>query len=1268
MPISKLIRVSSLLCAAVLLGPLAFGQSQTTGQIRGTVTDPSGAGVPDTNLSVKDLATGLVKTATSGASGGYTFLNLQAGTYEITASKTGFNKAVYSNIVVDAARTTDQPISLQVGSVSSTVEVTGVAPVLQTSSNQIATTVTNKDVQDLPMSGRDTLPFALLMAGSQSVYGGSTFDGLPNASLDITLDGMNNNSQRFKSGGTSFYQFAPARLDAIDEITIATTGSGADASGTGAMEIKTVTQRGTDQYHFKLFEQFRNEDLNANSFINNARGLPVTKLRENDFGGNIGGPLPIPFVPYFKHKLFFFINFEATPLPSSTVENATLLTPPAQSGNFSYIGTDHQVHTVNVLGLAGANGYPSTIDPTVAGMLSTINGAVGKGVLQPSTTNLYQQTLQWNQATNTTTYYPTARLDYQITPKVAWHGTWNLRHENIAGTPNYPGFSIPGGAYKINAYVATNTVDWTITPNMLNTAMFGVQSNGEYFYKGTSIQQWEPYGNRYVPLGLGITDIVPDETPYIRNNPVYQFTDNLNWIKGKHTIAFGASWLHSSFYETTWSSPGYGGGVPLYGLGIDPSDPVNSVFSPDNFPAIGSNDLSTAAQLYATLTGRLNAIYGANFVDEKSHQYSLFASSTQRFAYTTSGVYAQDSFHVTNNFTVNYGLRWQFTTPVSNTNGIDLTPDLANFWGPSPGPFAPGVLTGPQDPQLTLRPSAYSADYKQPAPNVGFAWNPKFDSGILGALLGHGTVIRSSYGINFYDEGMNAISNVLSSNPGNTQYFSLYPGEPGFTPGSLTLSSSIPPLPGFPASFTPTLPESEFAFSTGYQTVNPDLRVPYVQNWNFGIQRQLSPSTVLEVRYVGNKSTHMWHYYNAEETNIFENGFLSEFKNAQNNLAINQAAGVNSFANRGLPGQVALPVMQTAFSSSPSAFRSGAFITDLKQGQAGAFANTLAANIPYYCALVGTNFGPCVSNGFTNPGSYPINFFQPNPYGTSLMYQDDNGNSNYNGLQIEVRKSTSHGLAFNLNYTYSHTLGNLFNSNDQTATSQERTLRDDHLDYGPTPFDIRHVFQAYWTYSLPVGRGRALNLSNGVLNSILGGWTLSGIHRVTSGHVFILGTATPFSGTNPPGYSVTPYQTFNNLTDSGVVLNGITTGQLQSMLDTIGSGPNKNITWVNPALIGPDGRANPKYVAPATTPGVLGSLLYLYGPNFFSTDMALEKIFPIKEHLKFGFQVEALNVFNHPVWSIGNVNYVNITSTSFGQTTTQTVGPRNLQLRAYLEW
>jgi hypothetical protein len=1261
---AKTLTVCFLSLLALLSLPFpAAAQVRTTGEIHGVVTDPSGNVVPGAQVDVTDTATGIAKSLKTEADGSFLFLGLTAGKYNVKVTATGFQVALYSDVVVETARRTDLPVALKVGQLTETVEVKAAAVALETTSNQIASTVRNDYVQQLPLSGRDTLYFSLLSAGAQAIDGGrtSTFDGLPNASMNITLDGINNNSQRFKSGGTSMYGFAPVRVDAIDEISVSTTGQGADASGGGAMNIRFVTKRGTEQYHGKVFEQFRNDALNANSFFNNMRGTPKTKQRLNDFGGNIGGPLPVPFLGLNK-KLFFFLNFEASPVPGTATASTTVFNPDYETGIYKYIGTDGALHSVNVLQIAGAAGYQSTIDPTVQKFLSQIDATKSQGTLVSAPTTPNFSTLYFNRTSTVNSLFPTARVDYQITPKISWTGAWNLRWQHNLGYPNYPGGPL-GNAYKITAYVASNALNWTITPAMLNQFNFGVQSNVELFYEDNDIHQWSAYGDRRLHIP-GLTDYVPNMTPWIRNNPVYNLYDNLSWVRDRHTLTFGVSYLQTSFYETTWNNAG----VLNWNLGAASGDPISGVLNASVMPAVSSNDVGGAATLYALLTGRISSISGSLNVDEKTHRYEKYAPITQRWARRSAGLYAQDSFRLRPDLTLNYGFRWEISGAINSPNGINTVADWANWMGPSTALFQPGVVNGVANPVVNATKDFYKSDKINPAPNFGFAWSPKFaDKGFIGKLFGENTVIRGSYAISYYDEGLNSLSNYESGNPGTTQQISLNPGDAGFSPGGLSLTSTLPPWGVMnPPSFSFPMPVSLFTtFGNSLSIVNPTLHTPYVQNWSFGIQRQVAPGTIVEVRYVGNRSNHMWSQYTYSETNIFENNFLTEFKNAQNNLAINRANNKGAtFANNGLPGQVALPILQAAFGplgsmsalSAGQGFASSSFVSNLDQGAAGTMANTLATNATYFCRLIGNQMGPCASRGYNAPGAYPINLFKPNPYANTLYRLADDGVNNYNGLQIEFRKAYSHGLTVNANYTFSKTLGNLQNASNQAGESTRKTLRNHRLDYGPTPFDLRHVFQTYWTYSLPFGPGRRVAVANPVLRRVVGDWTVSSIIKWTSGRNYLL-----------PG----SYYTVNQLTNSGVVLTGMTYSQLSAAMSTISSAPaaTKAMYFVDPKLIGADGRAISSTLSSASTPGQFGQFLYMYGPSFMSWDAALQKEIPVREQMRFTFQVEALNAFNHPVFGVSTSN-ANPTSTTFGQTTGTAAGnsPRSVQLRGSFQW
>jgi hypothetical protein len=814
------------------------------------------------------------------------------------------------------------------------------------------------------------------------------------------------------------------------------------------------------------------------------------------------------------------------------------------------------------------------------------------------------------------------------------------------------------GSYWRLSHIISNAVDWTIKPTMVNSATFGIQDNWEVFYQETNVHLWESQGNRRISLGtgVGVNDLITNQTPWDRNNPVYNLTDNLDWVRGKHSIRIGGTMMSTSFWEQSWGDAG----VLNIGLGIASGDPVASVFNTTTMPFVRTNasDIANAAALYAALSGRVNSISGSRNVDEVTHKYQDFSPLMQRFARTSLGLYVQDSFRVRPDLTLNYGLRWELSGALHNTNGIDATPDMANLLGPSARLFHPGTLDGVLNPQLALTPYTYHGDKVNPAPTFGFAWAPKYGEGLMGKLFGSKTVIRSSFGISYYDEGMNSVSNNLSGNPGASQSMWINPGMTGFTPGGLSLSSPLPTLSVFPASFTFPMPESQF-YPVYLTTTKPELRTPYVQSWTFGLQRELAKGTVLEVRYVGNRSVHMWHTYNMQETNIFENGFLTDFKNAQNNLAINAANGfTNDFSNRGLAGEVAMPILDAAFGargsmpalSTGSGYKSSSFITTLQQGTAATMANSMAGSITYFCRMVGSNFGPCSDNGYNAAGPYAINFFRPNPYASALYVLDDNGNSWYHGLQVELRKSYSRGLTLSANYTFAKTMGDMNNSGDQTATAAVRTFRDHKLDIRPLFSDRRHSFRAYWTYELPVGRGRFFAFSNAVLDRAFGGWSVNTTFQAVSG-----GMAQLSSSRN----------TFNTFGEGGVVLlNGLTPEKLRAMAGTYSPGPNQNFYFLPTYLIGSDGRANPAYIQPASTPGVINQWVYLYGPWGYTANMSLIKQTRLNERLTFNLAAEASNVFNHPVFSWG---FGGVTSTSFG-TTTSVSGQRTVQLRAEFRW
>src|SRR5215471_6601935 len=331
-----------LLALAFSLLSLAFStlpleaQIRIAGSVSGTITDPTGAVVPNASVTLKDEGTGITKQTTANSQGEFLFPDLNFGTYELTVNVQGFRTERVAHLKVLAGRVSDVSVKLNVGQSSETVTVEGSAPVMDTTSNLISRTVEADAVRDLPLGGRNTLGLARLVPGQQTPLsnGDTHYNGLPGGAMNVTTDGINNASNGFKSGGTSFFQTVPARLGAVEEIAVETGGLGAESGAESGVNLKFITKRGTDHYHGTFYWQPTSSQFNANSWLRNAQGIANPTLHIHDFGGGIGGPL-IPISKWgLKHKLFFFANFEETYQPQLTTHSFNYLNSQAQGGNF----------------------------------------------------------------------------------------------------------------------------------------------------------------------------------------------------------------------------------------------------------------------------------------------------------------------------------------------------------------------------------------------------------------------------------------------------------------------------------------------------------------------------------------------------------------------------------------------------------------------------------------------------------------------------------------------------------------------------------------------------------------------------------------------------------------------------------------------------------------------------------------------------------------------------------------------------------------------
>lgn len=1337
MSLSLLRRIFAVTALSALFAVAVNAQVSNSGQITGTVFDPSGKAIPGAEVTVTNPATHFTQMVKASATGVYVFSELQPATYEVSATAEGFATSVYNNVVVQVAQTTNLTIKMTIGVQSQTVTVSAGAQVLQTTQNTLSTTISPDLMENLPLNGRDVLEFATLAPGAANpgIHGNNynTYNDLPNAAVNITMSGTADQFQRYKTFSSSFWDVAPAREGAFQEATVSTAGLGSANGGAGS-QVQFDVKGGTDKFHGRAFWQAENSFFNANRWSNNARGIPLPKSRNNFYGGNLGGPL-LPKSLVGSHNVYFFVNLEYNKIPSAfattnnaltgdasgpTADNCAGSSEGAANGCYTYevastpttlpsyitCGNPAGTCTANLYALAQSSGFPATEDPTgtIGNILSGIGSYYKNGVLEPlgptptalQTDNAYYlQQLLYTINQPTTVWYPTTRLDVDITSKVHWSDSWDLEDSKTPSYADWPGSPYVGNFTGFNNtyYTWSNNVSWIISPTVINTANFGILGTEEVYTPGA-----QPTGFKVSPVdgvpsqielpsSFGIPNLVPgvaEEVP--RDNPVFNPSDTLRWTHGNHNMYLGANLIYSRMREQQWVFPG----VPDYAMGIVTGDPAAAMFScnapsgssvcsnTSNFPNMnnvpstytGITAQQAAENLYAFLTGRVASVGGGTEVNPATGLFTPGYGYTAKEAKSEGALYFQDSWHSTPHFTLNYGLRWQMTGAIHNTNGEYFSATYQNLLGPSGRLFQPGTLNGIQNPFISVNEHPYNGDLIQPAPNLGFAWNPNFASGFLGKLFGgSSTVLRASYTINQYDEGWETFENqTVYNGAGYAQYLNYSSSAGMFTPGSENFSDpnlfNAVQATATPPSYQSALPESTYAFF-GYPYIggiDPNLKEPYIQQWNVGIQRQLPGNFVVEANYVGNHGVHEWQTFNLNEVNIIgtANGqqFLANFQNALANLSANGGTTFADSTSGGAAGTVPTPLFDTAFSGNgittgandAGGYANPSFIFDLQTGQAGAMATSFAHTFSTFCNMAGANFGPCKNTG----GTYPINFFQANPYAAvgGAEALSDPASSTYNGLQISVRHPTGHGLTLGGSYSWSKGLTSRFLSYwTDTAGEDFITLRNPGLNKGPSDYDIRNVFNTYFTYELPVGRGRTFNVGNSILNGIVGGWNVGSIITLQSGMPFWIQGG---------------YGPFNN-EDGGVTLSGVNASQIQKNIGVYitPSSPFSPV-WLNPKFNATSA------IQPNTNPGTVGQMLFLHGPGFFNTDISLNKTLPLYERFSMKIQASFLNAFNHPNWIVGSngaPGYIVYAAYNLGQPSTSYQGrPRVVQFRTEIDF
>lgn len=1255
--------------------------AQTTGSISGTVLDQNGAVVPNATVVVKGEG-GQEFTAVTKDNGTYIIPAVANGNYTVTVTADGFKKYVTTSVKVDVGTPLTVDAALEVGNVDQVVEVVGGGEVLQTQTPSINTTLTGRQITETPQTSRDALDLVTLLPGTAQVGRPrqSSINGLPKGSLSISIDGVDVQDNLLRSSD-GFFTFVRPRLDAIEEVTVSTAASGADSSGDGAVQIKFVTKRGTNDYRGGLFWQHREDKLNSNYWFNNLNGLPRNRIRLNQYGGNFGGPLPFPNFgeggPMFhsgKDKAFFFVNYEEFRIPESINRTRTILGADAASGIFRY-GAGQ---SVNLLQLAAVNGFPGTIDPTIGSLTNAIRSSTSQGTVT-SSGNPNTQLFNYIARNNQVRKFLALRLDFNLSKN---HSLENIYNRQLfdsevdllnSADPSFPGFPNQGSQVS-QRYSNSTALRSTLTSTLVNDARFATLWGTSNFFRTITPAQFANQGGFNLSLNntLGISNVTAGaQTPFAttgasdnsRTSPTYDFTDNLTWIRGNHSMTFGGQYKIIKIDSTSINQK-----VPGVSFGVTSNDPVDAVFtgtgSGATLPGASAAELAAAKSLYALLTGRVTDIIGNAFLTD-DRQYKFLGEQRVAAKQSVYGLYAQDSWRIRPNLTLNFGLRWQpqegFVTETPNFSAASSFADVFGVSGEG-NLFKPGTLTG-RVPTFSVVDKGYRSfktDYNNFAPSVGVVYSPNFgDKGFLRTIFGDSgqSVFRAGYSRAFVREGTNVALSILTANPG-----SLLDASRNVSLGTLPVGTLFQNINSIPTpSFSSTPPPSiTGTFNDSTNVFDPNLKTGYVDSWSVGYQRELDKNTVVEIRYVGNRGSDLWRQYNINsEINVTENNFANEFRLAQANLAANNAAGgsrAGSYAFFGA-GTSPLPILQAYFRGAgnpndaaqytSALYRNAALLTQL---------STLVPNAIGFAQNVENN---AARRANALAAGLPANFFYVNPTtrGGGAFIVDNSNKTSYDALQIELRRRLSSGFLVQGSYTFSKSLTNAFASSAVVARDF-RTLRNRDLDDGVSPFDVTHAFKLNWIYELPFGTGRAFfSGSNGFANALVGGWSVNGAFKLQSG------TPINFGNVNLVGMTRKDLEKAIGKIyyDQSIVYGGAAPVVVPASYLPADIIQNTNLAFNNQTFTG-------RAIVPAMYGGCIqefvgqcgNSQLIVHGPSFVRLDLTLQKKFQLGEKRNITIASAFYNALNNPQWRVGGwaadaVTVGGLAGTGFGRYASGTV-------------
>lgn len=1089
----------------------------TTSRISGTVTDATGAVVPQAKVTATNDSTGVAYTTRTSGSGTYSFESLQIGKYSVKVEATGFKDFVSTGNVLAIGVPTAVDPKLQPGAESETVTVNGGYGLVQTeSSGNFGGVIDSETMTQLPIvgtRGRNPVGFVQYMPGviqnnSANAPGGDiVVNGSRDRAWNYVLDGIDDNETSSGGSNTSPSHQNP---DMLAEFRVIVANPTAEYGRNSGAQVLMVTKSGTNRFHGNLFEFYQSPFLQANTPAAKAAGLPRAQFVQNIPGGSLGGPI-------WRDKLFFFVNEELLHAHSSSVVTRTVYTASARAGLLRYISSPNGAirngnagstapsvdSSGNVVVPAGgtlATYNMVTNDPAGVGLDSAVKGYLG---LTPLPNNF-----NTGDGLNTAGFVfaapatdmqvdSTIKIDYILNQHNAIFGRFSMGHQNTfadvvnGGLQEFPGLPATVNTFRQPRNLALN---WRFSPtsSITNEFVAGYNRFGYAFVNpgyATSTQ---------TPFNFNLA--TPPLSSYVGNNrylTTLQLVDNFSVTHGAHLFKAGVNLRYGREIDHR-GSVGALNVIPQVAFSTA-NNPVSSFY---NVPAnsstcascINSNDVSTFNSAVNDLLGRIGSVAAGYVAQDLSTFRPAGSLNVMDARWPEYDFYLQDTWHILPNLVLDYGLRDDMRLAPQFKSFVPLVPNQDLRYG------------NPLSTTLQFVPGKFMDNrLNNFGPSVGFAWDPFKDGK---------TSIRGNYRI-AYDRinSFSFSSSVFQGMPGLTyQITNATVGQDttatggGFGTAGVRAKSWTPPA--IPTGSTPGTLATPPAYSTNSLTVSdPHMQTPTVQEWGFSIQREVAKNLVMTASYIGNHGTHLYGGYDSNQVNYNSNGFLAAFVAAQNGVSTPLMQQIVAADSRYTTGQTAVQFLQKYYAANLSH-------NDVA-GVANAFANRLQS--------------PTTANPYGVPlaltAGLGATFFKPyQQYLGGLYVLQTRDYSNYNGLQVQLEKRYAQGFLITANYTWSRAMDIrsydpaftvVATGSSQSAAGTPFDFHNPRLNYGPADLDDTHVINGYFVGDLPFGRGRKFgNKWNWALDEVLGGWQISGDGYWQSGRpiTFFSGYNT-FSGT-----------------------------------------------------------------------------------------------------------------------------------------------------------